>query len=59
MSDYEYMSQYIANCVDMEISGLDWDFIEKALKEFGRNHGVKYSDLRRMYGDELVKRGLC
>lgn len=49
---------FIRALVDMEEDGTEWDDIKDIMKEYAKENGIKFSDLRRMYGDELKERGL-
>lgn len=49
---------FISALVDMEEDGTEWDDIKDIMKEYAKENGIKFSDLRRMYGDELKERGL-
>jgi len=51
------IDEFISTLVDMEIDG--YCYIEEMLDRYADENRVDYDDLRRLYGDELVSRGLA
>ena len=49
--------EFISALVDKETDGEDID-IEEMIAEYAEQNGMSYEDIRRMYGDELISRGL-
>lgn len=50
--------EFIEALVDMEIDGINWNGIMEIMTEYSETNGISTDDLRRLYGDELVRRGL-
>lgn len=49
--------EFISALVDKETDGEGID-IEKIIAEYAEQNDEDYDELRRMYGDELISRGL-